>query len=212
MEAVPVPDHRVGSASTSRGLSAAAPAVPIAHPILARTTIPEACAVFYMNRESRDLAEATLSKYRTFTKQLTAFAENKGYVMVDQFSYADIDVFWATWKLGKRTKAKRLTMLRGFLRFCVHRKWMSESPVSPDIKPAKGATKAANKIPFTDEQLADIIKACDQLEDQRWGNRWGSGVWTGEDVKDFIWTLTYTGLRIPELDSAARTLTRHGAS
>jgi hypothetical protein len=32
---------------------------------------------------------------------------------------------------------------------------------SPDLKPPTGATRGGNKVPFTDEQLADIINACD---------------------------------------------------
>jgi hypothetical protein len=47
----------------------------------------------------------------------------------------------------------------------------SKSPVSPDLRPPIGSSRAANKVPFTDEQLADIIKACDHLDDQKWGNR-----------------------------------------
>jgi integrase len=54
-------------------------------------------------------------------------------------------------------------------------------------------------MPFTDEQLEDIIKACDQLEDKRWGNRFGTGVWTGNDVKEFIWVMVFTGLRISDV-------------
>lgn len=175
-----------------------APPPPAAPDTPVRVTLVEACTVFYTSREALDLSGATLGKYRTFNRQLQAFAKAKGYVMLDQLTMTDIDVFWAIWKLGQRTKAKRLTTLRGFFRFCMHRKWIRESPVSPDIKPRKDATRAANKVPFTDDQLMDIIQACDGLEDQRWGNRFGSGVWTGEDVKDFIWTLTYTGLRISD--------------
>jgi len=52
--------------------------------------------------------------------------------------------FWVNWKLGARTKGKRLTTLRGFFRFCLHRKWIAESRVSPDIKPPKGVGKEAN--------------------------------------------------------------------
>ncbi len=50
----------------------------------------------------------------------------------------------------------------------------------------------------TDEQLLAIIKACDQVDTLCWGNRFGTGTWTGDDLKDFIWVLTYTGLRISD--------------
>lgn len=162
-----------------------------------RLVVMEACALFYESRESQGLKASTLRKYRTFTKQITAYAESRGYVMVDQFTTPDIDRFWVNWKLGARAKGKRLTTLRGFFRYCVHRKWISESPVSPDIKPPKGANNAKNKAPFTDEELARIIRACDGL-DVAWENDTGVGRWTGEDLKDLIWLMVYTGYRISD--------------
>src|SRR5712691_4308306 len=50
---------------------------------------------------------ATLRKYRTFIKQLREFADARGYVMLDRFTSADIDVFYATLALGARAKGKR---------------------------------------------------------------------------------------------------------
>ena len=44
------------------------------------TTIAHACKVFITNREAAGLAPATLRKYRTFTKQITAFGDERGYV------------------------------------------------------------------------------------------------------------------------------------
>jgi integrase len=117
--------------------------------------------------------------------------------MLDQFTPGDIDLFWADWKLGARAKGKRLTTLRAFFRFCAHRKWIAESPVSPDIKAPVGASKAANKAPFTDEELTRILDACNDVKVE-WKNETGLGVWTGEDVKDLIWLMVYTGFRISD--------------
>jgi hypothetical protein len=39
------------------------------------------------------------------TKQLTAYADSRGYVMLDQISPADIDVFWTNWKSGPEQRA-----------------------------------------------------------------------------------------------------------
>jgi hypothetical protein len=80
-----------------------------------RTTIVHACDAFVRSREAAGLSAATLRKYRTFTKQLTVFAEDQGYVMLDQFEPDDIDRFWVNWKLGPRAKGKRLTTLRRIL-------------------------------------------------------------------------------------------------
>jgi hypothetical protein len=50
------------------------------------------------------------------------------------------------------------------LPFLRERKWISESPVSSDIKPPVGSSKAANKAPFTDNEINRIIAACDQVK------------------------------------------------
>lgn len=188
---------RYEQAGTWTAQQLAEPVAPAPSPEKARTTIVQACEAFVRSREAAGLAPATVRKYQTFTKQLTAFADGRGYVMLDQFGPDDIDDFWVNWKLGPRAKGKRLTTLRGFFRFCVHRKWIAETPVSPDIKPPVGSGRLANKAPFTDHELQRIIMACEALKVE-WTNETGLGVWTGEDLKDLIWLMVYTGLRISD--------------
>ena len=169
----------------------------------ARITVEDAIKVYLSNREAANLAPASLRKYGVVTRKLQAFADSRGYTMLDQFTATDIDVFYSTSKLGIRSKAKMLENIRSLFRFFVNREFIAKSPVSADLKPPIGGNRMANKMPFSDEQLADIIKACDQIngykKDGRWGNRHGSGEWTGEDLKDFIWLMTYTGLRISDV-------------
>ena len=177
------------------------PPEPLSPPasVSARITIDAASEVFLSLRESDRIAPATLRKYRTFTKQLQAFAASRGYVMLDQLTAADVDRFYSGLSLGPRTKGKRLGTLRSFFRFCINRKWLPENPVSSDLKPPLGANRVANKAPFTDAELERIITACDTLGAVTWINEQGHGAWTGEDTKDFIWTLAYTGLRISDV-------------
>ncbi len=183
---------------TDEAASATKPA-PAEEPKPARITIADATEVFLSNREGAEIAPATLRKYRTFTKQLAAFAETRGYVMLDQFTSADVDVFCSGWKLGARAKGKRLGTLRAFFRFCMNRKWLQANPVSSDLKPPIGAYRVVNKAPFTDEELQRIIDACDRMPDVVWQSGMGHGVWTGDDVKDFIWVMVHTGLRISDV-------------
>jgi len=119
--------------------------------------------------------------------------------MLDEFTRADIDVFYAGLKLGVRAKAKRLGTLRSFFQSSVNRDRLEKTPVSPDLKPPKGASSVVNKAPFTDDELQRIIEACDRRLPVRWTNSISSGVWTGGDLKDFIWTMIYTGLRISDV-------------
>ena len=92
---------------------------PLSTPL--RITVADSIEVFLSNREGTRIAPATLRKYKTFTNQLAAFADARGYVMLDQFTSADIDVFYSTWKLGPRAKGKALGTLRSFFRFCAKR-------------------------------------------------------------------------------------------
>jgi hypothetical protein len=39
------------------------------------------------------------------TNQLTTYAEGRGCVMLDQFTSADVDLFYSQWALGARAKA-----------------------------------------------------------------------------------------------------------
>jgi integrase len=196
----------VASAWEASGWDGATPQPPLelpaAPPAPTRISIADAIKVFLANREGTRIAYPTFRKYRTFTDQLKAFADSRGYVMLDQFTTGDVDVFYSTSTLGLRAKGKMLGTLRAFFRFCVNREWLVRNPVSTDLKPPIGANRLVNKAPFTDEELGGIIKACDQLDDfqvARWGNRHGSGAWTGDDVKDFIWLMTHTGLRISDV-------------
>jgi len=175
------------------------PPPPVTAAVPGRITLADAVRVFLTHREGARIAPATLRKYRTFTKQLTAFADTRGYVILDQLTAGDIDVFYGGWKLGARAKGKRLGTLRAFFRFCMNRKWLLENPVSGDIKPPIGANRVANKAPYTDDELQRILDACDKLGEVVWTNGRERGAWTGEDVKDFIWVMVYTGLRISDV-------------
>jgi integrase len=163
-----------------------------------RITISDATKIFLSHREGAEIAPATLRKYKTFVRQLTSFADSRGYIMLDQFTAADIDLFYGSTKLGPRAKGKWLGTLRAFFRFAMNRKWLLDNPVSTDIKPPIGANRLANKAPFTNEELERIISACDRIGTIEWKSGQGGGSWAGEDVKDFIWIMTYTGLRISD--------------
>lgn len=164
-----------------------------------RITVAEALNAYLAIRSGSGMAVSTLRKHRTFVKQLGQFAGSRGYIMLDQFPSSDIDLFYGSLKLGARSKGNALGTLRGFFRFCVNREWLAKSPVTADLKPPLGAKRVANKHPFTDDELDRIMNACDKLDPIAWSNDKTQGVWTGQDVKDFIWVMVYTGSRISDV-------------
>jgi integrase len=82
-------------------------------------------------------------------------------------------------------------------KFCLKRKWLKEDLAS-DVTPPEGHSIAASKSPFTDDEIDRIIAACDKI-----GGAIAPGPghreWTGEDVKDFIFVMLYTGMRISDV-------------
>jgi hypothetical protein len=73
-----------------------------------RIAIAEAVKAYLAVRSGSGIVSATLRKHKTFVKQLEAFAAARGYVMLEQLTSTDIDMFFAGWKLGARAKAKGL--------------------------------------------------------------------------------------------------------
>jgi integrase len=159
-------------------------------------TLAEAWPLFVAHREADGLKVASQTAYRTLHNRLTAFATHRGYRYLDQWTIADIDRFRAAWKGAPRSQRGRLFLLRAFWRFAVSREWITKSPVA-DLKMPKGATTVAMKWPFTDAELERMLAACATLI-VRHDTRLRGGVWSGDDLLDFIYLLVYTGLRISD--------------
>ena len=88
-----------------------------------RITLTDVLAAYLASRAA-GTRPATMSKYRTLTTQLMAFAEFKGYVYLDQFTTIDMDAFYASWKGGKSSRGKKLERAKGFWNFCKKRNWI----------------------------------------------------------------------------------------
>ncbi len=160
-------------------------------------TIVDATDSFIASCTNRGIAEPTLKKYKTFTKQLKAFCESRGDVNLVQLTTGDMDRFYASWKDGKRARAKKLDRLKSFVKFCLKRKWLAED-IAEDLKAPEGSSLPANKTPFTDEELDRIFAACDAVGPPTPPGP-GHRPWSGEDVKDFVYLSMYTGMRISDV-------------
>src|ERR1700722_8476485 len=69
----------------------ASTATDLAHPV--RITIASAIEAYLASRNNRDIESSTMVKYKTMTNQLQAFADTRGYLMLDQFTVTDMDLF-----------------------------------------------------------------------------------------------------------------------
>ena len=92
---------------------------------------------------------------------------------------------------------KRLERLKSFIKFCLKRKWLAED-IAEDLRAPEGSSIPPDKMPFTDEELTRIYKACDAIGGPTPPGP-GYRRWGGEDVKDFVMLSVYSGLRISDV-------------
>jgi integrase len=161
-----------------------------------RVTIAAAFKSFQEKVQTKGLAKATEGKYATFKKQFTEFTADRGYVYMDQLTIPDMDAYYAGWKDGKRAKGRKLNKLKKLVKFCLRRRWLKED-IAIDLEAPEGSSLPAGKSPFTDDELNRIFAACDQIKPKPPGP--GHREWSGEDVKDFIYVMLYTGMRISDV-------------
>jgi hypothetical protein len=113
-------------------------------------SIDEAIESFIASRRNRGIQTSTLAKYMTFAKQLRAYCDGRGYLRLNQLTVTDMDR-----SDGKRSRAKKLERLKGFVRFCLKRKWLSKN-ITEDLESPVGSSIPANKTPFTDAEPTRI--------------------------------------------------------
>ncbi|MPY87559.1 MAG: tyrosine-type recombinase/integrase [Luteitalea sp.] len=148
--------------------------------------IPGAIARFRASLKSQNLSWETLGKYRTLLTRLANWCEHESLIMVSELSVTRMDDFRGTWKDGPNYATKNLERLRAFFEFCVARDWIDRNSAKAVKAPQVDVLPT---LPFTDEEMARIVAACDRVR--------------GKDNQDrmraFVLTMRYSGLRISDM-------------
>ena len=152
-------------------------------------TIIQACDVFLEDAAARNLREPTLYKYRLLFRRLQEFAQTKGIRQVRQLDLDKVRDFRATWPNRNIAARKKLEALRTFMRFCWESGWIPNNPASV-LKPPK--TTDPPTVPFTPEEVASVLSACDQY----YGGLGQRGRINAYRLHALVLLLLYSGLRI----------------
>jgi integrase len=161
------------------------------------TATQDAIAGYLKDATARNLDHETWRKYRVMTRQLQAFADDKGLRFVHEWDTPLCTEFRGRWRDGARSGGKKLERFKSFFTFCVDHGWIDENPAEP-LKAPVGASKPAGKYPFTDEELNWIFAACDLVPLRDWKNGHLEGRRDNEKVKTFIHVMVRTGLAITD--------------
>src|SRR5258708_23715023 len=146
-------------------------------------TVKEACEKFVADAEARNLREPTLYKYRLLFRQLQDFAVVHGLPCLRDFDLDWVRRFRASWKNKNISARKKLEAFRAFFRFVHESGWIPTNPAS-HLKPPKITEPPT--APFTREEVASILNACDIYPAKANALR----------LRALVFLLRYSGLRI----------------
>ena len=143
-----------------------------------------------MHLHNRDLSAATIKKNRVvIEKQLAAFCKDRGLLYLVQLGINELDSFIATWKDSSISKVKKVERLKGFFRFCHSRKMI---PDDPSVSLRKPKVTDPPTLPFSKEQMAEILHACDRFL----GSNRKPGGQNSQRLRTLVLLMRYSGLRI----------------
>jgi hypothetical protein len=120
--------------------------------------LKEAIEAFKVAKE--DVGHGTRRNHRRVLNNLLAITKAAHITRLDDLEIETIDLFRAERPISAMTWTKELAILRNFFGFCVGRKWIHSNPAkevkSPKVKPKP-------KEPYNEEEITQILLACDQL-------------------------------------------------
>jgi site-specific recombinase XerD len=182
-----------------------------------RITIERAIKAYTAEFETH-AAWNTQRNYRLQLAKLKAFADSRGYVMIDQWTPNDVREFRASWTVSPQTATKNMSTVKAFFEFCLCNEWIIRNPARL-VRNPRGRDAAdrrhEQKLPFSDEELRGMYEAC-ATKYGRQEVKWSRVIhhrkiegefvrynykWTGEDIADFISVSVYTGLRISDVST-----------
>jgi integrase len=152
--------------------------------------IVDAVDKFIADARARNVGWEALRKYENLLRRrFLGWCDRKGYRLLKQVGVQELREFRASWSDSPNYAAKNLERLRSFLRFCEDAEWIRKNPARA-LKSPK--VKLKPTLPFTEEEMARTLAACDLYS----GN--------GLRVKAFILVMRHSGLRIGDTIQLSR--------
>jgi site-specific recombinase XerD len=157
--------------------------------------LDEAVRRYILDCTDRRLAASTLRAYTAQLNHLIAFAPD---ARVAELTADFLGRYRSTRTIAAGTSRKELETLRGFCDYCVRVGWLAANPAKM-IKPPR--EERVPTLPFTREEIAKILEACDTMPDRNPK----SVERTRRIAKARALVMLYTGFRISDTVTLRRT-------
>jgi integrase len=162
-----------------------------------RITIDHACEAFLEDAKGRGLRASSLERYDPLFARLKEFAASLGLRYMNQLDLELLRRFRASWEARNYGARNELERLRSLFRFAYDANWIPNNPASklrsPRIDPAP-------TLPFSKDEMKQILSACDAAETKGARHRPKNVL----PMKAFILLSRYSGLRIRDVVTLSR--------
>lgn len=156
-------------------------------------------AVTGFEQHIQSLEASTQRVYCNRLRQFSAYCKRAGLEDLAEVTVDQLDAYRASRGLARITAQKELETLRQFFSFCRDRDWIKDNPARR-IKSARNI-KPAEVVPYTTEEIARILGACDFI---------GRADYERRRARAMVLLLHHTALRISDVATLARDRVRDG--
>jgi integrase len=149
--------------------------------------IKEAIKLFIASCRAHGSKPSSTKKYTGMLGQFEKYCDSKGLVNVRDLDVTLVDDYHIYRVVAPNTRKNDLTLLRGFFKYCVARKWLEENPAKdvpfPNVDPSE-------KVPYSKAEIEAIKSACFHIGHEEY-----------ERLRAYamILTMRYTALRIGDI-------------
>lgn len=152
-------------------------------------TVASACETFDADAKARGLEASTMKKYAALFTQLKAYSSQRGIRFLEQLNLDELRLFRQSWRDNEISALKKLERLRSFLRFAQESGWIKENPAKKLVNPK---VTSPPTMPFTRQQMIDMLAACEQYPD----NYGAGGKANVVRLRCLVLFLRFSGMRI----------------
>jgi integrase len=134
--------------------------------------------------KKRNLSWETLRKYDALLRRrLLPWCAERSYHVLDELTVPRMEDFRDTWQDSPAYAKANLARLRTFVQVCMDRDWIGRNPAKALRAPQ---VRALPTLPFSAEEMACILAACDKYRGDK------------HRMRAFVLTMRYWGLGISD--------------
>lgn len=147
---------------------------------------------FIASKTGEELKPETIRQYRILFRQMEAFAQEKGFRYVTEFTLAELEAFRHSWKVGAVRRQKHQERLKAVFRYANKHKMILENPAHDLGTISVRSTKAS---PFENDEWTRMVRTAKTAIENAAGKEQKT---MAQKAYALLLLMRYSGLRISD--------------